>query len=1481
VNPILSPYVLILIAAGVVCACIAAYAWPQRRKNPETIPLTLLLGGITEWIAATAMGMLDQNLAHKMPWAQIEYIGVVSVPLMVLVFVLHHTGSGRRITARRLIVLSLIPAATLIAAWTNGSHGWIWARYVPYLEGGLAFSEKAYGPGFWVYWIYSYLLLLTATAITFRAMLLSANLFRWQNVLILIGILAPWAGNLLYVLRLDPLKNLDLTPLAFGITGMMLALGMFRWRLFDIQPIAQAAVIAGMADGVLILDAQDRIVDANSAAQAILGLNARALVGKPVEAIFAGRLPAGEAFPQGEEKSAEIWLTSGGDIRAYELTSSPFQKKDGSLGGRIIFLRDLTDRKRLERKLKDAEREQMDALLRQSENKYETLFHNMSVGVLCQRADGAVIDMNPAAEHILGVERRQLSDLASLHTALKTIHEDGSDFPEEEYPGLAALKTGRPLRNQMMGVYFPEEENYHWINIHAVPQFEPGKDAPNQAFVTFDDVTERKRAEEALQKSEKRLRDAQELAHLGFWTWDVKTGAVEWSEEVFKIFCLDPKEFTPQIDSILALSPWPEDHQRDQELIQRAIETRGPGSYEQKFLRPDNSIGHYFSTFQGSYDEKGDLISIFGTVLDITDRKRAEAALLETEQRLASIYDTVGDVIFLLAVEPDGQFRFISVNKSFGTVTGVPPDQVIGRKVSEIIPEPSLGTVLGNYRHAIEAKTVTRWEEVSEYPIGRLIGEVCVAPVFDKAGNCTHLVGSVHDITERKRAEEALRESEDKFKYVFDNSSVGKSVTFPGGEVHANKALCELLGYSPEELQNKNWREITHPADIELTQRELDSLLAGKKETARFNKRYLHKNGSIVWGDVSTSLRLDGEGHPLYFITTVIDVTAQKQIEEKLRYQASLLESANDAIVVSDAQYRLTDWNAAAETLYGWKAGEVLGQNGLELIRTEWPAAETEEMRRTIAEVGHWRGEATQQRKDGTRIPVEVSSMVLRDPSGRITGYISLNRDISERKRAEEEIALMAKFPSENPNPVLRLAHDGTVLYANDASKTLLAEWGSAVSQPASKSWRDAAAEALEKGASRVIETQSGGRTYSFFIAPVIQADYVNLYGRDETERKQVEEALHASEEKYRLIADNADDWIYLTAPDRTILYASPSCERVSGYTPKEFIDNSELLTQIVHPEDKAIVDGHLAETQNSTVGHELEYRIVAKSGGIRWLNHSCIAVCDDAGQIIGRRGNNRDITERKHAEEALQNTLADLERSNKELEQFAYVASHDLQEPLRMVSSYTQLLARRYQGKLGKDADEFIAYAVDGANNMQRLINDLLAYSRVGTRGKPPAHTPAGAALDRALENLKLAVEESGAEISRGALPSVAADEGQLSQLFQNLVANAIKFRGEKPPKIRIECEPRGKEWIFSVRDNGIGIDPQYFDRIFIIFQRLHERGKYPGTGIGLAVCKKIVQRHGGRIWVESEPGQGATFHFSLPRTEEDEHGGKKRKTD
>jgi light-regulated signal transduction histidine kinase (bacteriophytochrome) len=280
--------------------------------------------------------------------------------------------------------------------------------------------------------------------------------------------------------------------------------------------------------------------------------------------------------------------------------------------------------------------------------------------------------------------------------------------------------------------------------------------------------------------------------------------------------------------------------------------------------------------------------------------------------------------------------------------------------------------------------------------------------------------------------------------------------------------------------------------------------------------------------------------------------------------------------------------------------------------------------------------------------------------------------------------------------------------------------------------------------------------------------------------------------------------------------------------------------------------------------------QIRAAAGDYRiWEYHNTLRTEGVASPVV--RAIAHDVTERKDVERALREKTEELARSNEDLEQFAYVASHDLQEPLRTVTSYVQLLAKRYKGKLDADADEFIGFTVDGAVRMWNLVNDLLTYSRVGMRNNELEPTDSDTILAQSVNDLKVAIEESGALVTHDPLPVVMADRSQLEQLFRNLIGNAIKFRGSEPPCVHISASRNGNGWTFSVRDNGIGIAPEYSDRIFVIFQRLHSREKYAGTGIGLAVCKKIVERHGGRIWVKSDLGKGATFYFILPAARAD----------
>lgn len=386
--------------------------------------------------------------------------------------------------------------------------------------------------------------------------------------------------------------------------------------------------------------------------------------------------------------------------------------------------------------------------------------------------------------------------------------------------------------------------------------------------------------------------------------------------------------------------------------------------------------------------------------------------------------------------------------------------------------------------------------------------------------------------------------------------------------------------------------------------------------------------------------------------------------------------------------------------------------------------------------------------------------------------------------------------------------------------------------------------------------------------------------GQDITSHRQMTEALRESEERFRRAFDNAATGMALVTPEGHFFQVNPALCKIVGYTAQEL--QALTFEAITHPDDR---EANLAMVSQALRGekasYQLEKRYLHKQGHVVWASVSGSIIHDTRGHPLYIIAQVQDVTRQKRAEDEVRALTAQLEervqertvalaRANADLRQLAYVSAHDLQEPVRMVTTYTQLLARRYQDKLDSDAVEFMGYVIEGATRMHLLLSDLLAYLQVDMREQEFTATDCEAVLETALSGLQQVIRDTRATVTHDPLPTVRANAIRLSLVFQNLIDNALKFCDSAPPRVHIWAEPRRSAWLFAVRDNGIGIEPQYAERIFAMFERLHTHAEYPGTGMGLTLCKKIVEQHGGRIWMESTPGKGSSFFFTVSANKE-----------
>ena len=925
------------------------------------------------------------------------------------------------------------------------------------------------------------------------------------------------------------------------------------------------------------------------------------------------------------------------------------------------------------------------------------------------------------------------------------------------------------------------------------------------------------------------------------------------------------------MDWTTTLTP-PEWREIERQKLGELRATGQPVRYEKEYLRKDGTRVPIELLVHLSRDAEGKPEYYYSFLTDITERKRAAAALRESERQFRTLAESISNLAWW--ANADGYLTWY--NRRWYEYTGTTPQEMEGWGWQRVHDPRILPAVLERWKASI----ATGEPFDMTFPLRGADGVfrpflTRVMPLKDAQGRVQQWFGTNTDVSEKERAEATMRDlnaqlqqrvaelqaasqevqasrraarnlmddavqarqqaeqasadlrrAAEQRRLALEAADLGAwDYHFQTGEVFWDERCREMWGIpQAEQIDYSGAIDAIHPEDRAGVDEAVQQALAGKDGGAYHREfRVMWPDGSAHWIASHGRVYFQGEGdqrRAVRFIGANHEITGRKQREEELqRLNRTLRAHAKS----DQALIRSRD-----EAEYLAAACKII-----------------------VEDCGHamvWIGFAEEDEAKAVRAAAQA---------GFDEGYLETLRITwadTERGRGPTGTAIRTGQPCQCRNMQ---------------------------TDPSFAPWRS---EAIKRGfaSSMVLPLLAQGRAFG---AVTIYSRQPEGFGEDEVllltdlaadmaygitslrhraAKARAEEALQQSEERYRGLVELSPEAVLVNRNGRIVL-VNPAALRLFGASSAEQLLGKSPL-ELFHPEFHALVRERIGRVLDGERTSFLEERIVRLDGVAVDVEVVGSAVMDQGERAV--QVLLRDITERKRAQVALQQTAEDLRRSNRDLEQFAYVASHDLQEPLRAVGGYVKLLQHRFPDKLDAKARDYVAGAFEGATRMERLITDLLAYSRVGTHGGNFASADLEAVLEHALNNLAPAINYDRATITHDALPALSVDATQIMQLFQNLIGNALKFRGESPPSIHVGAQREQGRWVFSVCDNGIGIEPQYYEKIFQIFQRLHTRKAYPGTGIGLAICKRIVERHGGTIWLESQPGQGSTFFFALPET-------------
>ena len=1099
-----------------------------------------------------------------------------------------------------------------------------------------------------------------------------------------------------------------------------------------------------------------------------------------------------------------------------------------------------------------------------SEQKLSNIYNTMSDGMALHEivydnsgkaVDYIITDVNPAFEKFTGLNKSVV--LGRKATVAYSVEEAPflNIYAEVESSG----------KSKSFETFFPPMDKYFSIAV-----FTPGKGK----FVTiFQDITERMRIGEALAESERKYRELIKYAPSGIFNVDFVTGLfTEVNDAMCVIMGYTHNEF-------LTMTPFEILDEEGKEQFRSRIGNARSG------IQPSDAAEYHVRKKDGSYIwallnitfnwSREKIISATVIAHDITERKKIEDALKESEARFRTIAESL-PVLISLSFSDDSKIAY--TNNAYNEAFGYTKDELTGHAGPEVYYDPDerkkmidavreQGFVKNYQLKAKKADGTPIWLLSSVQPI-----------TFEGR---PAIIGASIDITERKRFEEALTFQAHLLSEVHDavfSSDNNFIITY------WNQAAVNMFGWTKEEALGKTSGELLKPkTDIS----SLDEVRRKLRDEGYWigEGQYLRKDGTYFFVEVNSKTMKDVDGKYVGQIVVVRDITDRKRADEALRQSGErfrlALKNAPVGVAIQDKnlvyQWAYNQASRSTEEILGKTDSDLFAPEDLEWITP---------LKKEILETGKEMYTEQWLTSNGRKFFLGISYEPLRDSSGNVTGIGMATVDLTEEKLIEEALYLSRQEWIETfdkiPDLIAIIDTSHRIIRANKAMLNKLGvslneakglhcyECVHASKEPPLNCPHTMLLKDGKEHITEVYEEKLGG-DFLVSATPIFDKDN-KLTGsvhvaRNITERKKSEKKLNEAQEKLSIALENGNIGIWEWNLVTDEIFWDKNSMEMMRVNETDVVKSYKDFEGLLNEEDIPHVQRALKRTINLNVPFNTIYRLKSPEGDPVYINSKAMLYKDDKGNPYRLLGVVIDISEmKKGTDKVLFNLNEELLRSNKELQSFAYVASHDLQEPLRMISSFTQLLQKKYSDKLDQNAQDYINFAVDGANRMYDLINGLLDYSRIQTKGKIFKTVKMQEIIEMVKRNLKNSLADKNVSVTSEILPDVYGDEAQMLQLMQNLVGNAVKFNKENK-NVYIGVAEEHDNYVFSVKDEGIGIEAQYFDRIFQIFQRLVPRDEYVGTGIGLAICKRIVERHGGKIWVESEPDKGSTFYFTLSK--------------